>query len=156
MIGIGSHGRRAEQANDYDDDKSASHNVTKMPGSESADDNRERRHPCRRDHSGQPNAGRDAGAPGSLALSQRFDLFDDSSSINAVLGEQFVRFARVRQFAHGQFVDFNALGAQFAGHRVADAPLGVMVLNRYDYVPGLLRSRFDDILAKGFNTISIN
>jgi len=89
-------------------------------------------------------------------LNQRPDLCNNRVGVYAVLGQEFGRLAGARQFGHGQLVDFDAVGAEFACHGIAQAAFGIMVLDRHDEVLRLLRGGFDNILGQRLDAVGVN
>ena len=82
-------------------------------------------------------------------ISPGLDLLHNRSGINAEIGQQFLRFAGTRQAVHGQLVDFDAVRAEFARDRVAQAAFGIMIFHRDDGVAGLLRGGLMTSLPSG-------
>ena len=64
--------------------------------------------------------------------------------------------AGTRQAVHGQLVDFDAVRAEFARDRVAQAAFGIMVFHGDDGVVRLFRGGQNHVLAQRLDAVSVN
>ena len=62
----------------------------------------------------------------------------------------------MRQFVNGQFVNLDAIGAQFPRHGIAEPGFGIMIFDGYDRMVGFLRGGLNDILGQRLHAVGID